>query len=359
MNSGASSLSSGATTLSAGTSELAAGSKQLASGVKRLDAGAEQLSSGASSLASGANTLRNGAHTLSSGTVTLADGTVSLYSGALSAYTGSAQITDGAEQLTDGSATLTKGLLDAEDGSWELADGLDEGVESLTVSNTEQKAEVMSAPVKLDEEEYTSVKNYGTGFAPYFISLGLWVGALMASFVFKPLNRRLIYSGGNPVTIAFSSYVPLAVISAIQALLLLVVLQFALELQIDDVAGYYGFGILIALVFAAIMQLLMSTLGFSGKFIAVILLMLQLTSAAGTFPIEQTPAFFQTVNPFMPMTYCVEAMRQIMTGLNYTVVWQDVGVMAAIGVGCFLLTALVAYSKRLVRMDDLHPVLDL
>lgn len=217
----------------------------------------------------------------------------------------------------------------------------------------------MSDPVELASEYYTTVKNYGTGFAPYFMALGLWVGGLVAGFVFKPLNQRLILSGGNPVMVAFANFMPMAVFAIIQATLLMVVLQFGLQLQIDNVPAFYAMGYLTAIVFAAIMQFLMATFGFPGKFVAIILLMLQLTACAGTFPIQTTPPFFQAINPYMPMTYVVSGMRQIMTGLDYGIVAFDCFVLFAIGAVCFALTSVVAYRKRTVRMEDLHPVLQL
>ena len=139
----------------------------------------------------------------------------------------------------------------------------------------------------------------------------------------------------------------------------MVVLQYGLQLQIDNVPAFYAVGYLTSLVFAAIMQLLMAAFGFPGRFLAIILLMLQLTTCAGTFPIQTTPGFFQAVNPYLPMTYVVEAMRQIMTGLDYGVVAFACLVLASFGAACFALTSMVAWRKRTVRMDDLHPVLRL
>ena len=107
-------------------------------------------------------------------------------------------------------------------------------------------------------------------------------------------------SGANPVTVAFSNYLPVAFFSLIQATLLMVVLQFGLQLQIDNVPAFYAMGYLTALVFAAIMQMLMAAFGFPGKFVAIILLMLQLTACAGTFPIQTTPDFFQVINRTCP-----------------------------------------------------------
>lgn len=354
--------------LSDGTSALAATAPALAGGIERLDSGASEvdanmssLVSGASQVASGADQVNEGVSSAASGAGRLSDGASQVAAGAQSAKDGSSQIASGASQLEEGSATLTDGLADAVDGSGELSEKLAEGAETAAdqTSNITAKADAMSDPVELASEYYTTVKNYGTGFAPYFMALGLWVGGLVAGFVFKPLNQRLILSGGNPVMVAFANFMPMAVFAVIQATLLMVVLQFGLQLQIDNVPAFYAMGYLTAVVFAAIMQFLMATFGFPGKFVAIILLMLQLTACAGTFPIQTTPPFFQAINPYMPMTYVVSGMRQIMTGLDYGVVAFDCLVLFAIGAACFALTSVVAYRKRTVRMEDLHPVLQL
>ena len=289
------------------------------------------------------------------------DGAGRLALGAQSADEGSARLASGAGQLQEGSSALVTGLSDAVDGSGELAAKLSEGADEAARQTTgiPAKAAAMSDPVELANDYYTFVENYGTGFAPYFMALGLWVGALVAGFVFKPLNGRLLLAGANPVSAAFANYLPMAVFSLIQATLLMVVLQYGLQLQIDNVPAFYAVGYPTSLVFAAIMQLLMAAFGFPGRFLAIILLMLQLTTCAGTFPIQTTPGFFQAVNPYLPMTYVVEAMRQIMTGLDYGVVAFACLVLASFGAACFALTSMVAWRKRTVRMDDLHPVLRL
>lgn len=347
-------LDAGANEVNANMSSLVEGSSQVASGASQVNDGAASAVSGAGQLDAGASQLVDGAQSAKSGAGQLS-------AGAQSAKDGSAQIADGATQLEEGSGTLTTGLADAVDGSGELAGALADGAKTAAdqTSNINGKSEVMSDPVELVNEYYTTVKNYGTGFAPYFMALGLWVGGLVAGFVFKPLNNRLIMSGANPVMVAFANYLPVAFFSLIQATLLMAVLQFGLQLQIDNVPAFYAMGYLTALVFAAIMQVLMAAFGFPGKFVAIILLMLQLTACAGTFPIQTTPDFFQAINPYMPMTYVVQGMRQIMTGLDYGIVGFDCLVLFAIGAVCFALTCLVAYRKRTVRMEDLHPVLQL
>ena len=311
--------------LDAGANEVNANMSSLVAGSSKVASGASQVNDGASSAVSGANQLDDGAAQLVDGVQAAKNGAGQLVSGTQSAKDGSAQIASGAVQLEEGSGTLASGLTDAVDGSGELSTALADGAKTAAeqTTNIDGKSEVMSDPVELANEYYTTVKNYGTGFAPYFMALGLWVGGLVAGFVFKPLNSRLIMSGANPVTVAFSNYLPVAFFSLIQATLLMVVLQFGLQLQIDNVPAFYAMGYLTALVFAAIMQMLMAAFGFPGKFVAIILLMLQLTACAGTFPIQTTPDFFQVINPYMPMTYVVQGMRQIMTGLDYGIVGFD------------------------------------
>ncbi|MEG1097603.1 MAG: YhgE/Pip domain-containing protein [Raoultibacter sp.] len=351
---GVAQLSTGFATLTDLTAPLVSGAPPLKAAIAQLGAGAAHVDANMGALVAGTGSLASGANQLAAGTASAAAGAAQLDGGAT-------QIASGAPQLRAGAQALADGLQPATAGSGQLSDQLAQGASALTLTQADiaAKSEVMSDPVQLTSEYYTTVENYGTGFAPYFMALGLWVGALVASFAFKPLNKRLIISGGNPFMVAFATYLPLAGIALVQALLLLACLQFGLQLQIDNVALYYAFGLLTALVFAAIMQFLMAAFAFPGRFIAIILLMLQLTSAAGTFPIETTPAFFQVVSPYMPMTYVVAGMREIMTGIDLSVAGTDAAMLLLFGVVSFGLTAWVAYRKRMVRMEDLHPLLHL
>lgn len=361
LSAGARSLHEGLSSMGSALSDPQGGLSQLMAGMSELASQSGALTSALDEAADGSAKLTEGAGSLVDGAATARDGSGKLLEGARIAHDGAGAVASGAQQLRDGSAELADGLLEAEDGSAELADGLAEGVQSIReqTANSDGKSLVMSDPVQLRNEYYTSVKNYGTGFAPYFMALGLWVGCLVAGFVFRPLNKRLIMSGANPVTVAFVNYAPMALFALVQASLLMLVLQFGLKLQIDNVPAFYGMGYLTALAFAAIMQMLTAAFEFPGKFVAIILLMLQLTACAGTFPIQTTPEFFQAINPFLPMTYVVEGMRQVMTGLNGQLVLFDCGVLLAIGVASFALTCLVAWMKRTVRMEDLHPLLHL
>lgn len=366
-------LSSAVSPLISNAPALKAAIGQLADGADRLDAKMQALAQGAGevdanmqSLVSGSRQVADGAEGAAAGATELADGAAKLDGGASKLADGARGASDGSGKINSGAAALAKneqkladGLGDLTDGSDELASALADAQNSMRIDNVPARAEMMSSPIDLNESHYTDVLNYGTGFAPYFISLALWVGALMVGFIFRPLNNRLILSGAHPAMVAFSSFMPLAVMAIIQALLLLTTLQFALHLQIDNVAAFYLIGILVALVFAALMQLIFAALKVPGRVVAIVFLMLQLTSAAGTFPIEMTPPFFQAINPFMPMTYSVASLRQAMAGLDVAAMLSAAAVLAGIGIASFAGTVLVARAKRNVVMTDLHPVISL
>lgn len=359
LSSAAPALSAGIDRLDKGIQSAKEGSKDLALGTKALVTGASTLNTGTSSALSGVQAFNSAAHDLAEGAHAAHSGSQALSVGAHDALSASGQLSTGALQLQEGSATLSDGLAGAVSGSTALGQGLAQGAQqvALQTQNSAGKAEMMSSPVVLNRHDFTSVKDYGTGFTPYFMALGLWVGCLVAGFLFKPLNKRLIISGGNPFMAAFANYLPMAIFALAQATVLMAVLQFGLKLQINNVPAFYAMGYLIALVFSAIVQMLIAAFGFPGRFLAIILLMLQLTSSAGTFPIQMTPGFFQAIHPYMPLSYVVLGMRQIMAGQNYAAVALSCIVLALIGIGCFIITAYVAYRRRTVRMDDLHPAL--
>ena len=100
-------------------------------------------------------------------------------------------------------------------------------------------------------------------------------------------------------------------------------------------------------------------LGTAGKFVAVVLLMLQLTSSAGTFPIQTVPRFFQVINPFLPMTYVVTGLRQAISGGDTTRVLWCALILLGYAVGAIALTTLAARRRRRWTMDRLKPVLAL
>lgn len=338
--------------LSAGADKLSAGSLQIKGGAEAISQGVENINTGSSKLSAGASNLANGL-------VQVSNGSENLNNGITRAAQGSAKIVNGSDQLNSGAKKLSDNTPKLVEGAKKLYDGLKNSQKSGKIDNIVQKSKMMSAPVALQEHEYSHVENYGTGFAPYFISIGLWVGALMATFVLRVMDRRALLNGMNPLKSTLISLTPFVIMGVVQSVILLGVVHIVLGLQIDNIPAFYALGIIAGISFMAIMQMIMTAFHIPGRIVAIILLMLQITSSAGTFPVEMTPTFFRTVHPYLPMTYSIMALRQAMAGKNNGEIVSGIGMLVLFGVIAIAITSIIAYKKRTVTMFDLHPVITL
>ena len=338
--------------LSAGADKLSAGSLQIKGGADALMQGMEKVNVGSNKLVAGTNKLADGLAQVS-------NGSEKLNSGVNEAAQGSSKIVNGSNQLNSGVKKLSDNTPKLVDGAKKLHDGLKDAQKSGKVNGIVQKSKMMSAPVSLEEHEYSHVENYGTGFAPYFISIALWVGALMATFVLRVMDRRAILNGMNPLKSALISLTPFVIMGVVQAVILMGVVHLVLKLQIDNVLAFYGLGIIASIMFMAIMQMIMVVFHIPGRIVAIVLLMLQITSSAGTFPVQMTPAFFRAVHPYLPMTYSIMGLRQAMAGKNSGEIVSGIGMLVLFGVIAIAITSIACRMKRTVTMFDLHPVITL
>ncbi|MEU8759220.1 YhgE/Pip domain-containing protein [Streptomyces sp. NPDC048659] len=299
---------------------------------------------------------------LNAGARKVADGADRLHTGLTDARTGAGSLDTGVGKLKKGAGELDGGLFKLADGSGELATGLNDGVKQIPdydKQDRDKRTEVMADPVKLAAQSMHKAPNYGTGFAPYFIPLSLWVGAMVAYMIIQPLNRRALAAGASAWRIALAGWLPVAAIGVLQVGALMSVLHWGLGLEMARAAGTVGFLALVTCCFAAIIQWLNAKFGAAGRILVLAVLMLQLTSAGGTYPVQTSPGFFNAIHPYLPMTYVVEALRRLITGGGIGPVWQAVAVLTAFTVGALALTALTARQKQVWSLDRLHPELSL
>ncbi|MFI6941038.1 YhgE/Pip family protein [Streptomyces sp. NPDC050418] len=323
---------------------------------------ADALAERAPHLAGDVETAVKKINELNRGARAVAKGADQLHTGLTTARTGSSELNSGLGRLKDGAKELDGGLFKLVDGSGELAGGLRDGAEQIPdygKQDRDARTEVMADPVQLAAKSLHQAPNYGTGFAPYFIPLSLWVGAMVAYMVIAPLNRRALATGASAWRIALAGWLPVAAIGTLQTLALISVLHWALGLQMAHAAGTVGFLLLVTGCFAAIVQWLNARFGPAGRILVLAFLMLQLTSAGGTYPVQTSPSFFGAIHPFLPMTYVVEALRRLITGGGLGPVWQGCAVLIAFTVGALALTALSARKRQVWTLDRLHPELSL
>ncbi|MFE7391772.1 YhgE/Pip family protein [Streptomyces sp. NPDC057582] len=301
------------------------------------------------------NALNTGAHKV-------ARGADELHTGLATAKTGSADLNTGVGRLKTGATDLDGGLIRLNDGSATLAQGLNDGVGKIPdydKQDRDRRTDVMADPVKLASQSLHRAPNYGTGFAPYFIPLSLWVGAMVAYMLIQPLNRRALAAGASAWRIAFAGWLPVAAIGLLQVAALMSVLHWGLGLQMAHAAGTIGFLALVTCCFGAIVQWLNARFGAAGRILVLAVLMLQLTSAGGTYPVQTSPGFFGAIHPYLPMSYIVESLRRLITGGGLGPVWQGCAVLLAFTAGALALTAVSARRKQVWTLDRLHPELSL
>jgi putative membrane protein len=312
-------------------------SEDLADAVSKVD----KLNEGAEKVAAGAKKLRTGLGT---------------------AKTGAADLDTGVGKLKTGASTLDEGMYKLVGGSGQLAGGLHDGagqIPDYDRQDRDLRTQVMADPVKLASKDLHKAPNYGTGFAPYFIPLSLWVGAMVAYMLIQPLNRRALAVGASAWRIALAGWLPVAALGVLQTVALMSVLHWAIGLEMVRAAGTVGFLCLVTACFAALVQWLNARFGAAGRILVLALLMLQLTSAGGTYPVQTSPGFFNAIHPFLPMSYVVEALRRLITGGGLGPVWEACAVLTAFTAGALALTALSAHRKQVWTLDRLHPELSL
>ncbi|MGW0820399.1 YhgE/Pip family protein [Streptomyces sp. NPDC002845] len=299
---------------------------------------------------------------LNKGAAKVAEGAETLHTGIGTAKTGAADLDTGVGDLKAGANDLDGGLYKLVGGSGKLAGGLHDGAEKIPdydEQDREQRTRVMADPVRLATQDLHKAPNYGTGFAPYFIPLSLWVGAMVAYMLIPPLNRRALAAGASAWRVALAGWLPVAALGVLQTAALMAVLHWAVGLEMARAAGTVGFLFLVTACFAAIVQWLNARFGAAGRILVLAFLMLQLTSAGGTYPVQTSPDFFNAIHPFLPMSYVVEALRRLITGGGLTPVWMACAVLAAFTAGALALTALSARRKQVWTLDRLHPELSL
>lgn len=263
-------LNGGADTLARGITQLSSGAKQLNSGVQQLQGGAGQLSVGLKQLNSQTPTLASGINQLKSGT----------------------------SQLLDGSQTLTNSL----------RDGANQ-IKSTPLSD--KTSSQIASPVKASQNKYSNVKNYGHGLAPYFMAVSLFVGCMLFNFAYpvrKIADRKLGW---------FAWFSSKFIMGAVSATLMAVIcggIMMALGLTVQHPGQFFAILILHSNAMMFLVMFLAVAFDNPGRFVAMIILILSLGAAAGTFPIETSSAFYQWIHPYLPMSYAITGLRESISG---------------------------------------------
>ncbi|SFT15711.1 YhgE/Pip domain-containing protein [Paenibacillus sp. BC26] len=325
--------------LSPGLEQFRAQLSELQSAVDKAAGELDQQHIALSTIDERVKDITDGVNRLQTGSGKLKSGLAELGGGVSALQTGNAKLVAGAESLTGGLAQIHKGQA-------ELADKLTDAAGLASEDGqADARQAVINDPVMLEEHNLHPVPNNGVGFAPYFIALSLWVGALVLFFVID--IWQVLERPHGPLSYIVSKYIALATISVCQALLSVFILHVGLGIPtVVPSIAMYGYAALVGIVFTAILYMLIAVLGSDkGRFAAVLILMLQLTSSSGSYPVTLEPPFFQYIHPLLPMTYAVEGLRHLISIGGWNAIIRTAGVLSGFGLGSLLLFYLLKRRK--------------
>lgn len=337
--SGSNTLTQKSSSLTAGVGQLAKKTPELVSGIKKLSTGSNQLNQKSQELMAGVDKLQ-------SGSGQLADKSSQLLSGISQLENGANKLADGSGKLAEGGTKLTSGLEGLQTGVASLEQGLSNASDQLKSASTEsQNAEILSNPLSLSKTDNDQVPVNGIAMAPYMISVALFVASISTNMIFAKLP-----SGRHPESrwAWLKSRAEINGIIAVLAGILVYGGVHLIGLTANHEMRTFILIILTSLVFMSMVTALTTWNSRIGAFFSLILLLLQLASSAGTYPLALTNDFFRAINPWLPMSYSVSGLRQTisMTGnIHHQVIFLAVILALFTGLG------MLAYRPKKMEED--------
>ena len=197
---------------------------------------------------------------------------------------------------------------------------------NLTEGNSDDLGSFIACPVKVNTDKIYGIDNYGSAMAPFYSTLALWVGAIILVALIKPkvANKKEI---GNikPREEYFGRSLIFLTISLVQGLIICLGDLYFLKIQCYHPVKFIFAGLCASFVFTFFIYSLVAAWGDIGKAVAVIMLVVQLGGCGGTFPIDVTPAFFRAINPYLPYTFVIDALRECVCGTYGNNYWICLG----------------------------------
>ncbi|HFJ9269602.1 TPA: YhgE/Pip family protein [Streptococcus pyogenes] len=327
--------SSALTELSTGLAKVNGSlNQQVLPGSNQLTTGLAQLNRYNTAIGSGVIKLSEGTNALSSKSGELLDGSHQLSEGATKLADSSSQLSQGGHQLTSGLTELSTGLST-------LNGSLAKASQQLSlVSVTDKNAKAVAKPLVLNEKDKDGVKTNGIGMAPYMIAVSLMVVALSTNVIFaNSLSGRPVKDKWDW---AKQKFVINGFISTMGSIVLYLAIQL-LGFEARYGMGTLGFIMLSGWTFMALVTALVGWDDRYGSFASLVMLLLQVGSSGGSYPIELSGAFFQKLHPFLPMTYVVSGLRQTISLSGH------IGVEVKVLTGfllAFMVLALLIYRPK-------------
>jgi RND superfamily putative drug exporter len=368
--SGANDLADGAGQVASGAQQVAGGTQQLADGMPALAGGIAQAADGGSSLADGAATLASGIGRLADGTAALAGGARQTAAGAdrladgtAAAAGGIGQLTDAMNAAADGAALVeaqVNGLADDGDSLADkvkdLASGLGTSADGLSTYDQQTRdriGDLAADPVAVDATRVNGVTGAESGYAPDFMAIAAWLGALGAFLVIPAVWRR--GDDRRWWLAVLRSFGAASAIAGIGTVLMVIVLYLLLGVSVANPGALLLFAVLAALAFSAVVQALVVLFGTRGWLAALLLLVLGIAASGIGMDAAAVPGPLAAIRPLLPLTAAIDAFRVAVVGGGGSLAVDGIVLLGWLVAGLLVSLAAAASADRRVD-EDAEPV---
>lgn len=198
----------------------------------------------------------------------------------------------------------------------------------MITNDWQVQSDFLASPVEIEDNRLYPWPNYGSTATPFYTVLCLWIGGYMLSIL---LGTEAHAEDGEEeykhYEIYFGKMSLFIIIGIFQAIVASMGALFLLKVYAVHPVMFVFFSIFVSVAFMTIIYTAVSLFGHGGIVIGIILLVIQVTASSANFPIEVNPKIFQLLYPYLPFSYAINGMRQIMTGIVYSILFKDIAIL--------------------------------
>ena len=213
-----------------------------------------------------------------------------------------------------------------------------DGLIAFSAMNQTGVQNYFDSPVQLQKTDMYHIDNYGSALAPFYISISLWIGCIIAAAMISMRVKSRIKYRAESIYIGRMGL--FLVISLLQSILVALGALY-LHVQVISAIMFVLTTLFIGFCSMIIVYSLTSVLGNAGKSLAIIILVLQITATGGTFPVQILPPFFQAIHPYLPLTYAIGALREVIGGVLWSSYWYNILLLAIFPAITFIVTLII------------------
>lgn len=187
----------------------------------------------------------------------------------------------------------------------------------------------ISAPVEISTEKIYPIETYGSAMTPFYTVLAIWVGALiLVAIIHVNVKPQKEHPDINPVQAYFGRYITFFLIGQAQALLVTLGDLYFIGIQCISPFKFWFAASVTSFVFSIFMYSLTVAFGNVGEALAVVIMVIQVAGAGGTFPVEVLPKVYQYIYKYLPFTYAMNALREIVGGFYKFNYWKYLAILS-------------------------------